>query len=87
MEKRPERITAEEKMDEIYNSYKYLIYERLNDVDRMMARISSEGAWWKVDEDYIREYLRTRTTDLIDKIAEQREAEHAKKGGRKKKTR
>lgn len=60
-------------MNEIFESFNYLIYEKLVSVDSMMARMSYEAGLVGIPQDYRAQYVKEKLIDMIEQIAENRE--------------
>ncbi|MDF1585813.1 hypothetical protein, partial [Marinimicrococcus flavescens] len=76
-------MTKQEKMDEVFGSFEYHLFEKLTAADQFMARITSEARMLGVDQGYISQYMGERVLDMIDQIAEKREAEDGRKNKKK----
>lgn len=63
----------------IFESYELQIYRKLEEVDHLLALVSSEAVTCGVKADDCREYIRINVTDMIDQIAEKREKEWRKR--------
>lgn len=66
-------------MDDIFGSLEYHIFEHLKSADSMVAKISEEAACFSVPAKLREEYIRAKLVDMIDQIAEQREAKKPKR--------
>ncbi|OKP95088.1 hypothetical protein [Paenibacillus sp. P46E] len=62
----------------IFESYELDIFRKLEEVDHLLARISSEAVTCGVNAGDCREYIRINLIDMIDQIAEKRETEWLK---------
>ncbi|WP_263560005.1 hypothetical protein [Paenibacillus polymyxa] len=62
------------RMDAIFESWEYHLFEKLGGVDRIVARIQSEAALFGIPYDARTEYINKKLVDMIDQIAEKREA-------------
>lgn len=58
---------------EIFESFEYMLRERLEQADQILARIDYEGACFGVTETFRREYVRDRLIGMIKDIADKRE--------------
>ncbi len=70
----------------IFESFELDIFHKLEEVDYLLALISSEAVTCGVKVDDCREYIRASLVDMIDQIAEKREGEWLKlmrKSGKK----
>ncbi|MGO4951996.1 hypothetical protein [Paenibacillus sp. DRB1-1] len=62
------------RMDAIFESWEYHLFEKLGGVDRIVARIQSEAALFDIPYAARTEYINRKLVDMIDQIAEKREA-------------
>ncbi|ASA20913.1 hypothetical protein [Paenibacillus donghaensis] len=72
-------LVNKREMIPIFESYELQIYRKLEEVDHLLALISSEAVTCGVKADHCREYIRANVTDMIDQIAEKREKEWRKR--------
>ncbi|WP_339248135.1 hypothetical protein NST58_12890 [Paenibacillus sp. FSL R10-2796] len=70
-----QRLVNKRELIPIFESYELQIYRKLEEVDHLLALVSSEAVTCGVKADHCREYIRTNVTDMIDQIAEKREKE------------
>lgn len=61
-------------MEEIFGSLEWPIYELLQKVDSKLARIAGEASACQIPNAYREKFVREKLIDMIDQIAEQREA-------------
>lgn len=73
----------QKQMDEIFESLEYRIFEHLQAADHLLSRVSAEASTFNVPYSISREYNRERVLDMIDQIAEQREAANGSKNTKK----
>lgn len=67
-------------MSDIFGSLEWPIYERLQSVDSMLAKISEEAACFAVPAAYRQEFIRNKLVDMIEQIVEQREGKKHVRG-------
>lgn len=70
-------------MDAIFENWEYHLFEKLDGVDRIVARIQSEAALFAIPYDERTDYINRKLVDMIDQIAEKREASSPGKPGGK----
>jgi hypothetical protein len=70
-----QNLTNIREMSPIFESHELQLFRKLEEVDYLIACISSEATTCCVSSDYCREYIRIHVTDMIDQIAEKREKE------------
>lgn len=73
------------RMDAIFETWEYHLYEKLAGADRIVALIQSEGSMFGIPPEARSDYIKRKLVDMIDQIAEKREASDLGKPGRKKK--
>ena len=61
-------------MDEVFGMFEYHIFEKLEIVDNMLAIISGDAKIERVPDGFRENYMREKIMDMIDQIAEKREA-------------
>ncbi|RQW09940.1 hypothetical protein [Paenibacillus rhizophilus] len=66
-------------MDEVFESFELRLFDKLDGADHIIARIYTEGGLLGVDAEFRQQYIRERVTDIIDQIAEKREAKDGRK--------
>ncbi|OMD51880.1 hypothetical protein BSK56_04450 [Paenibacillus borealis] len=64
-----QNLTNKREMGPIFESHELQLYRKLEEVDYLIACISSEATTCCVSSDYCREFIRTQVTDMIDQIA------------------
>lgn len=60
--------------EQTFNSFAYLLREKLEGADHILTRIDHEASAVGVSTDFRREYMRDRLIQMIAEIAEEREA-------------
>lgn len=60
-------------IEEIFDSYEFMLRELLEKVDYKLALIDREAACFGVSQDMRREYVRERLIQMIGEIADKRE--------------
>lgn len=73
-------LSKQQKMDEVFESFEYSLFEKLDAADHIMSRIYTEAGLLGVDAEFRKHYVRERVVDMIDQIAEKREAKDGRKG-------
>jgi len=58
---------------EIFDSFDYMLREKLEQADHILARIDYEGACFNVAPHIRREYVLDRLIQMIEEIADKRE--------------
>lgn len=61
-------------MDEVFGMFEYHIFEKLENVDNMLAIITVDSKIERIPDDFRKNYIREKMADMIDQIAEKREA-------------
>lgn len=61
-------------MDEVFGMFEYHIFEKLRSVDNMLAIITKDSKTERIPDDLRLSYIREKVADMIDQIAEEREA-------------
>ncbi|MEF2965073.1 hypothetical protein V3851_04450 [Paenibacillus sp. M1] len=76
-EKRKEyqRRTWNKEIKEIFQSFELPLFEKLDEVDGIMAQIFKEASMFNIPASIYRPYVVEQVTDMIDQIAEQRESQ------------
>lgn len=66
--------TNRKEMSEIFESFEYLIFEKAEALDHILACMNREAATCGVSREYALKFTQEKLTDMIDQIAEKREA-------------
>lgn len=75
-EKKRQYITNyyQKQMTEIFESLEWHLFESLQKADGYVARMNKDASACQIPASFAREFIQTKLIDMIDQIAEQREA-------------
>jgi len=68
------KVDFNARMDEIFEPWEWHLFQKLKEADEISYRISKEATMVNVPEELRQEYMAKKILDMIDQIAEQREA-------------
>ncbi|MNW43549.1 hypothetical protein D3C74_207500 [compost metagenome] len=63
----------EREMTEIFESHELTLYDKLNQVDWVLYRISCEASAMGIPSEYRASYVLPKVKDMVEQIAEERE--------------
>ncbi|MNH86344.1 hypothetical protein D3C73_387990 [compost metagenome] len=61
-------------MTSIFESLEYRLYEKLEQADFILSRISAEASSCQIPAEFREKFVREKLIDMFDQIAERREA-------------